>query len=114
MREAPASYRIRLPVLPLLALLVSLPAGALADEFRGRVVVITDGNTIKVLHKGVAEQIQLHGVDCPEEGQPYGTPAKRFTAAMVYGKDVTVRTHGLGQDGLTVGDVILPDGANMN
>ena len=63
MREAPATYRIRLPVLLLLALLVSLPAGALADEFSGRVVTITDGNTIKVLHKGVAEQIQLHGVD---------------------------------------------------
>ncbi|TLY21593.1 MAG: hypothetical protein E6K68_05605 [Nitrospirae bacterium] len=112
-REAPATYRIRLLVLLLLALLVSLPGGALADEFSGRVVTITDGNTIKVLHKGVAERIRLYGVDCPEEGQPFGTPAKRFTAAMVYGKDVTVRTHGLGQDGLTVGDVILPDGTNL-
>ena len=93
-----------------LSLLTSI---ALAD-FTGRVVGVTDGDTIKVLHNGKAEKIRLHGIDCPEKAQPFGTKAKQFTSAMVFGKMVRVLTHGRDRYGRTVADVILPDGGNMN
>src|SRR5213594_2988209 len=95
------------------ALILLPPTVALAD-FSGKVVGITDGDTISVMHNGRAEKIRLHGIDCPEKAQPFGTKAKQFTSAMVFGKMVRVLTHGRDRYGRTVGDVILPDGANMN
>jgi len=45
-----------------LVLLQVVPASA---DFSSRVVGITDGDTIKVLHNGKAEKIRLNGIDCP-------------------------------------------------
>src|SRR5436309_4843474 len=96
-------------------IVVLLPAVAIAD-FAGRVVGITDGDTIKVMHNGKAEKIRLLGIDCPEKGQPYGTKAKQFTSEMVFGKEVIVQDHGKDNKKYkrTLGDIILPDGRNLN
>ena len=79
------------------------------QEFSGRVVGVTDGDTITVLHDGVGEKIRLAGIDCPERGQDYGTRAKQFLSALVFRK--TVRVYDQGQDryGRTIGTVLLPD-----
>src|SRR5438445_4516950 len=61
-----------------------------AEDFSGRVVGLTDGDTIKVLHNGRAERIRLNGIDFQEKGQQFGTKAKQFTSEMVFGKTVTV------------------------
>ena len=66
---------------------------ALAD-FSGPVVSVLDGDTIEVLHKKRPERIRLSGIDCPEKGQPFGEKAKQATPALVFGKEVTVQTHG--------------------
>lgn len=94
-------------------ILFLLPVAAMAD-FSGRVVGISDGDTIKVLHNGNAEKIRLHGIDCPEKGQAYGNNAKQFTSAMVFGKDVTVQVKDTDKYGRTVADVILPDRRSLN
>ena len=93
-----------------LSLLTSI---ALAD-FTGRVVGVTDGDTIKVLHNGKAEKIRLHGIDCPEKGQPFGSKAKQFTSELVFGKTVTVHVTDMDRYGRTVADVVLPDGRVLN
>jgi len=49
-----------------LSLILLPPTIAFAD-FSGRVVGVSDGDTIKVLHNGKAEKIRLHGIDCPEK-----------------------------------------------
>src|SRR3989449_10655715 len=90
-------------------IVVLLPAVAFAD-FSGRVVGVSDGDTIKVMHNGKAEKIRLHGIDCPEKAQPFGTKAKQFTSAMVFGKAVTVQVIDMDRYGRSVADVILPDG----
>jgi endonuclease YncB( thermonuclease family) len=54
-------------------------------DFSGRVVGVSDDDTIKVLHNGQAEKIRLHGIDCQEKAQPFGTKAKQFTSEMVFG-----------------------------
>ena len=50
-----------------LFLLAAVAAAALyAEDFTGKVVAITDGGTIKVMHNGASERIRLWGIDCPE------------------------------------------------
>ena len=96
-------------------IVVLLPAVAIAD-FAGLVVGITDGDTIKVMHNGKAEKIRLHGIDCPEKGQPYGTKAKQFTSQLVFGKEVTVKDYGLDNNRYkrTLGEIVLHDGRVVN
>ena len=100
-------------ILLVLFFLSALCSPAFAD-FSGRVVGVSDGDTIKVMHNGKAEKIRLHGIDCPEKAQPFGTKAKQFTSAMVFGKAVTVQVIDMDRYGRTVADVILPDGRVLN
>jgi endonuclease YncB( thermonuclease family) len=83
-------------------------------DFRGRVVNITDGDTISVMHSGKAEEIRLNGIDCPERGQPFGKRAREFTSVLALGKDVTVKVKDQDRYGRTVAHVILPDGKSIN
>jgi micrococcal nuclease len=85
-----------------------------AQAFEGKVVSITDGDTITVMDNGVPEKIRLNGIDCPEKGQPFGNRAKQFTGDMVFGKIVTIKEHGKDKYGRTIGDVLLPGGKNIN
>ena len=87
---------------------------ALADNFTGKVVGVSDGDTIKVFHLGKAEKIRLTDIDCPETKQAYGTKAKRFVSDLVYGKKVTVMSKGKDRFGRTLGEVILSDGRSLN
>ena len=49
-----------------LFLLAAVAAAALyPEDFAGKVVAITDGDTLKVMHHGAAERIRLWGIDCP-------------------------------------------------
>ena len=83
-------------------------------DFSGSVVGVSDGDTITVLHHGKAEKIRLNGIDCPEKGQAYGKKAKQAASNLAFGRDVTIETHGKDKYGRTIGDVLLPDGTNVN
>jgi micrococcal nuclease len=83
---------------------------SLAADFAARVVGISDGDTISVMHDGRAEKVRLNGVDCPEKWQAFGQRAKQFTSKLAFGKDVTVKTFSYDKYGRTIGDVVLPDG----
>ena len=85
-----------------------------AADFTGQVVSILDGDTLEVLHSQHPERIRLSGIDCPEKVQAYGQKAKQAASALVFGKEVTVQTHGKDKYTRTIGDVILPDGTNVN
>jgi endonuclease YncB( thermonuclease family) len=93
--------------------LASLLLGA-GITFSGKVVGVTDGDTITVLHDGKAEKIRLHGIDCPEKDQPFGTKAKKFTSTLAFGQVVTVQAKDIDRYGRTIGIVILPDGRSLN
>ena len=71
-------------------------------------------DTLEVLQNHRAERIRLSGIDCPEKGQAFGNNAKQAAAALVFGKDVTLQTHGLDKYGRTLADVLLPDGVDLN
>jgi len=90
------------------------PYPCLASDFAGNVVGVIDGDTLMVMHNGRGEKIRLNGIDCPEKGQAYGHKAKEAASALVFGKHVTIVTHGHDKYGRTIGDVLLPDGTNVN
>jgi len=59
--------------------------------WQGKVVGVSDGDTITVMHHGKGERIRLYGIDCPEKRQAFGKRAKQFTSSMVFGKHVSVK-----------------------
>lgn len=75
----------------LLAVLFALLVGnSLAQSLVGRVVGVTDGDTVTLLVDGrVQHKIRLSGIDAPERAQPYGKQAKQRLSSLVYGKTVT-------------------------
>jgi endonuclease YncB( thermonuclease family) len=93
-------------------LLAAIPC--LAETFSGRLVKVTDGDTVQVLHNGKAEKIRLVGIDCPEKSQPFGQSAKRLVLNLAAQKTVTILVAGKDRYGRTLGTVILPDVRYLN
>ncbi|MCS7309384.1 MAG: thermonuclease family protein [Armatimonadetes bacterium] len=115
------SRRTRNTTVSLVAVALVLLASALwyrwmpaRGDFVGRVVGVSDGDTIEVMRAGRAVRVRLEGIDCPESGQAYGTRAKQFTSELVFGKEVAVQVRGTDQYGRILGEVILPDGRSLN
>lgn len=61
-----------------------------AWAWQGKVVGVTDGDSVTILHDGRREEIRLYGVDCPEKHQDFGQKSKEFTSSQVFGKQVEV------------------------
>ena len=55
----------------------------------------------------------MNGIDCPQKGEAYGHKAKDAVADLIFGKEVTLQTHGLDKYGRTLADVLLVDGTNV-
>jgi endonuclease YncB( thermonuclease family) len=83
-------------------------------EFTGKVVGVIDGDSIRVMHDGTAEQIRLLGIDCLERRQPFGTRAKEYTSELAFGKNVTVYGDTRDHYGRRLAEVLLPDGRSLN
>jgi micrococcal nuclease len=102
--------RIKTTVL-ITALLIFIPSFLFAWE--GKVVGVTDGDTIKVLKDGKQVKIRLASIDCPEKGQPYSQVARKFTAKLVAGKIVKVWPTDTDRYGRTIAFVFV-DGTDVN
>ena len=89
----------------ILILLISFLFTSYSYAFEGTVILITDGDTITVVHNGKPEKIRLYGIDTPESKQAFGVAAKNFTYAMVYHKSVNVEPVTTDRYGRTVGIV---------
>ena len=92
-------------------LLVLSPSLLFAWE--GKVVSVSDGDTIKVLKDGIQVTIRLASIDCPEKGQPYGQAARKFTADLVAGKIVKVWPTDTDSYGRTIAFVFVA-GTDLN
>ena len=95
------------------AVILFLPELGAAD-FSGLIVSVLDGDSIEVLQNQHPERIRLSGIDCPEKGQAYGKRAKQAASELAFDKEVTIQTHGHNKYKRTIGDLILPDGINLN
>ncbi|RNI25655.1 thermonuclease family protein [Rufibacter latericius] len=79
-----------------------------------KVIGIKDGDTVELLKDGKPLTVRLQGVDCPEKNQDFGTRARQFTSDLVFGKYVELVVENVDRYGRTVGEIILPDGRNLN
>jgi len=89
----------------------SIPTACFA--WSAKVVSVSDGDTITVLHSFHHEKIRLYGIDTPEKNQDYGQKAKDLTSALVAGRNVDVETKEVDRYGRTVG-LVSVDGKSLN
>lgn len=91
----------------LLALVLSfIPCTpAQAEELRGRVVGITDGDTLTLLVQEHQETIRLAEIDAPEKRQPFGQRAKQALSALAFGKPPRILSAGRDRYGRIVARV---------
>lgn len=117
------SSRTLLPAVALVLAGLATCAPATARDsnvsFSGFVVGISDGDTITVLSEETCEgekgcrsgkrqhRVRLADVDAPEIGQPYGAASRSMLSAMVYYKQVSVRSVGHDKYGRVVGQVFV-------
>ncbi len=93
----------------LLAGLVFAAPPKVVEEFTGKVIGVTDGDTIKVLVIKETITIRLEGIDAPESKQSFGNKSKQALSDIVFGKEVTIRRTGDDRYGRTLGVVMIGD-----
>ncbi|MGI8598200.1 MAG: thermonuclease family protein [Chitinophagaceae bacterium] len=73
-----------------------------------------DGDTFTLLtNEKIQVKIRLHGIDCPENGQPFSKAAKDFLSALIFYKVVEVEKKDIDRYGRTIGIVSI-NGKNVN
>jgi endonuclease YncB( thermonuclease family) len=92
-----------------LSVLLILPLSAEAETLTGKVVGVTDGDTIKVLVEERAIKVRLAEIDTPERGQPWASRAKQALSDKVFGEEVDVRVVNTDRYGRTVGHLWIGD-----
>ena len=92
-------------VLYTISLLIVLVSLSIADT--GKVIQVSDGDTITVLIDNNKTKVRLYGIDCPENKQHIGFSAKSFTSELVLGKIVTIETYDIDKYGRTIGNVFV-------
>ena len=96
-----------LTILLLTLLTTSLHA---ATIYTGKVIAITDGDTIKILTSDKQQiKVRLANIDSPEKKQPYGQKAKQILSDKIYGKKVTVEKVTTDRYKRMIGKVYLGD-----
>lgn len=94
-------------MLAMLVVACSLSASmACADTLSGKVVAVSDGDTLTVLVGQQQIKIRVSGIDAPEKKQPFGQRAKQGLSDCAFGKWVEVDWRKTDRYGRTLGKVI--------
>lgn len=92
----------------ILSAIVVLSQIAFAATYTGRVVGISDGDTITVLDSSNTQhKVRLAGIDAPEKSQAFGQRSKEHLSDLVFGKAVTIDTQKNDKYGREIGKVIV-------
>jgi endonuclease YncB( thermonuclease family) len=76
------------------------------ETINGRVVGISDGDTLTILDVNNTQfKIRLAAIDAPEKSQPFGQRGKQKLSEICYGKNTSVRVVSTDRYGRSVGDV---------
>ena len=99
--------RLLTAVLIVFLSLAAIPSHA-ESKIYGKVIGVTDGDTITVLTPMKAQiKVRLAEIDAPEKDQPYGQTSKKFLSAMVFNKEVTIFYEAKDRYGRMIGRVWL-------
>lgn len=98
----------------LLILLLFLAESCASYYLSGEVVHVADGDTFTLLIGKTQRRIRLHGVDCPERGQPFNRQATSFTKELLSTGTIKVKEMDVDRYGRIVGIVYISDTINLN
>lgn len=80
----------------------------------GTVVRVADGDTFTLLTDGDRQvRVRLHGIDCPERGQPYSGVATEHLKALLAMGNIRVEQLNTDRYGRTIG-MVYAGGINVN
>ena len=103
-----------LGVVPNAFALAQAQAASSERVIEGKVVRVSDGDTITVLDReNNQHKIRFQGIDAPESKQAYGQAAKENLSRMIFGKEVKVVWSKMDKYGRVVGKILL-DGRDIN
>ena len=83
------------------------------EQLTGKVIGVTDGDTVTLLVNETPIKVRLDGIDAPETKQSYGNESKQALASMVFGKSIVLKKTGTDKYGRTLG-VIMLGGSDIN
>ena len=100
----------------IIAITICYAPGVAEDlsPWTGKVVGVSDGDTITVMRQGRGIRIRLAEIDCPEKGQPFGKKAKQFVSDLCFGKLVKVLPSTVDRYGRIVAHVVLADSSILS
>lgn len=84
------------------------------EEITAKVVGISDGDTITVLHEGKEIRIRFNGIDSPEKNQAFGQRAKEFTSSKIFNQQVKLKLKEQDRYGRWIADVFTPSNEWLN
>ena len=96
-------FRLALTVSFFWVILSTHASTASEPGFTGKVIGVSDGETITV----------LHGIDCPESSQDFGATAKALTSGLTFGKLVNVQPKDRDRYGRTRNDELVRAGCRL-
>ena len=81
----------------------------------GKVVAVSDGDTFTLLIEGNRQiKVRLHGIDCPEKSQDFGSRAKQFTSDAIFSSVIKVKVKTTDRYGRTIGIAMQSNGVVLN
>lgn len=80
-----------------------------ADVFSGRVVGVTDGDTLTVLEGQTPRKVRVAGIDAPEKRQPFGARSKAGLSDCAFGQSAVVEWKKIDRYGRIIGKVFIGD-----
>lgn len=108
------SVSIRFLLVTMALAILALSGTVFADTLVGKVIGVSDGDTIDVLDKSkTTHRIRLSGIDAPEKAQPFGQRSKEHLSDSVFGKQVEVVGNKIDKYGRTVGKIMV-NGVDAN
>lgn len=73
------------------------------EPLRGKIVAVTDGDTVKILVGTTMTKVRLWGIDAPEHAQAFGERSKQSLGELCFAKDAEVTSRGTDRYGRTLG-----------
>lgn len=99
----------------LIAAYITCSGTAVSETLTGKVIAVTDGDTITVLDADREQhKIRLMGIDAPEKNQPFGQRSKQNLSRLVFSREALVDWEKRDRFGRIVGKVLVqPQGCRL-
>jgi micrococcal nuclease len=97
----------------LLLLAIMFTQVTFAETIEGKVIRVTDGDTITILREKTQYKIRFAGIDAPESSQAYGNKSKLALGDYLKGKAVRVETTEKDRYGRNIG-FVYANNSNVN